>query len=123
MNTPLVRTADQSLEDPVSQTRLRIGGLRTKPNRRKERRYAAGFPARLKSSEGELTDVMVAEVSLHGCSVNTDAQWIGQGKFVSIGLSEKPMLLAIVRWVRSGSAGMEFVREISEDRDEWQELI
>lgn len=123
MNAPSIRTAEQLSEDPVPQTRLCIGGLRAQPDRRKEKRFAAGFPARLRSSNGEQAEVTVADVSLHGCSVNTDAKWIGQGKFVSIGLGDKPMLQAIVRWVRSGSAGMEFVREIPEDRDEWQELI
>lgn len=93
-------------------------------DRRRELRVPTRYSARLQSSRGEIEPAMVADVSLHGCCLNTSAQWLKSGSFVAIGLGEdSPTLAAIVRWVREGSAGMEFLRPIPSDRSEWHDLI
>jgi len=92
--------------------------------RRREPRVPTRYSARLKSSGGAMEAAVLADVSLHGCCVSTAAGWLRQGSFVSIGLGEDlPMLAAIVRWVREGAAGMEFLRPVPSERIEWHDLI
>ncbi|MDE8652066.1 PilZ domain-containing protein [Novosphingobium album (ex Liu et al. 2023)] len=92
-------------------------------NRRREPRKAARFEATLESSGGSRTKVVLADVSRHGCSIRSQSPWLHQGAFVSIWLRDAPRLSAIVRWVRDGTAGMEFLRPIPSERTEWIALI
>mgnify|MGYP001767312343 CR=1 FL=1 len=92
-------------------------------DRRRERRHLARFEATLKTSQGRRIPVMLTDVSLHGCCVESDADSLRQGTFVSIGLGEEPMLPAIVRWVRGEMAGMEFLHAIPPDRFDWHDLM
>ncbi|MCT2400578.1 PilZ domain-containing protein [Novosphingobium mangrovi (ex Huang et al. 2023)] len=92
-------------------------------DRRRETRHATRFEAIIETSQGRRHPVLLADVSLHGCSVQTDAETVRQGAFVSIGLYGEPMLPAIVRWVRGKAAGMEFLRSVPPDRTEWHELM
>ena len=92
-------------------------------DRRRERRHLARFAAVLKTSQGRQLSVMLTDVSLHGCCVQTDADAVRQGTFVSIGLGEEPMLPAIVRWVRGETAGMEFLHSVPSDRFDWHDMM
>lgn len=91
--------------------------------RRKELRYATGFDAILESSRGESAQVLLCEISMHGCRVKCDEAWLRTGAFVSIALEDEPPLQAIVRWNRDGAAGMEFLKPIPAERGEWRELL
>ena len=48
--------------------------------------------------------------------------WLRSGSFVSIKLEEDPLLQGIVRWVRNGAAGVEFIHPFSADHVEWHAL-
>ena len=72
---------------------------------------------------GETATVELADVSMHGCCVRTETPDLRIGRFVSIGIDSNPMLQAVIRWVRDGAAGMEFVRPIPPERSEWHDLI
>lgn len=91
--------------------------------RRKAERYRAEVPAMLLSSLSERADVHLADVSTHGCNIRGEAGWLRAGAFVSIALADEPPLRAIVRWVRDGKAGMEFILPVPPVRREWQDLI
>ncbi len=103
---------------------MRVEGMeaRSDTDRRREPRFATRIDARLLSSTGQETNVQLAEVSLHGCRITISEPWLRNGMFVSIGLGDEPMLEAIVRWVRGGDAGMEFLWPIPPERREWHEL-
>ena len=110
MNAPIARLKS---EEPLQA-----------PERRREPRYTAtGHDAIIRSSKGNTESAQPADLSLHGCSVRSSADWLRNGSFVTIGLDDESMLQAIVRWVRDGSAGMEFLRPIPPERVEWHSLL
>jgi hypothetical protein len=92
-------------------------------DRRREQRHVTCFEATLEFSNGGQTPVLLADVSLHGCSVRADTDLLRQGAFVSIGLGAESKVPAIVRWIRGGSAGMEFLRQVPADRSDWHALM
>jgi hypothetical protein len=92
-------------------------------NRRREPRFSTWFDAHLENARGDAAKVLLAEVSLHGCRIQADQTWIRVGGFVSIRIDEGTRLQAIVRWVRDGAAGMEFLRPIPHDCSEWHDLM
>lgn len=94
-----------------------------RPGRRREPRFAALAEVRIESSHGDAALVMLAEVSLHGCRVRTDEAWLRAGSFIEIAMEARTGLPAIVRWVREGYAGMEFLRPIPPERIEWHDLM
>ncbi len=106
----------------------RLDALESVTDRRRETRHAARASARLDSSRGESAVVLLADVSTHGCAVSIEQPWLRAGAFVSIAIVQEqglqtPPLQAIVRWVREGSAGMEFLAPIPADRTEWHDLM
>lgn len=103
--------------------RLYASNQDTLDDRRRERRHATHFEATLETSQGRRFAVLLADISLHGCCVQTEGEALRQGGFVSIGLCENSMLPAIVRWVRGQTAGMEFLRAVPSDQREWQDLM
>lgn len=107
----------------ASMARLESGLPKVKPDRRRELRFTAWHDAILESSQGHRDNVLVADISMHGCSVRSEASWLKPGCFVSLGLNESQMLQAVVRWVRDGAAGMEFLRPVPSDHSDWQDLI
>ena len=92
-------------------------------NRRRERRFATWFDAQIENARGERAKVLLAEVSLHGCRIQTQEPWLRVGGFVSIHIDEGEKLQAIVRWHRDGAAGMEFLRAIPPQCTEWHDLM
>ena len=92
-------------------------------DRRREPRYPARFRATLETAAGERGTAILVDVSTHGCSVESDAEWLRPGRFMSIALGKQPPLETVVRWVRDGAAGMEFLRPIPAERAEWHELM
>lgn len=92
-------------------------------DRRREPRYAARIEANIETASGEIGTATLIDVSEHGCSIEAEADWLRNGRFLSIGLGKKPKLQAVVRWVRGGAAGMEFLRPIPPERTEWHESM
>ena len=92
-------------------------------DRRRGPRHAIRAKAWLQSSGGKREQVAVIDVSSHGCAVNVEAAWLRAGSFVTVGIGEAPGLRAIIRWVRDGGAGMEFLGPIPPDRGEWHDLM
>jgi len=91
--------------------------------RRGTRRRAAANRVSILSLNGEEVTVDLADVSLYGCAIRSDAEWLRVGGFISIGIGGKPWVQAIVRWIRNGQAGMEFIRPLPAERSEWHALI
>lgn len=85
-----------------------------RPLTRRSSRFLAHARVTLRSSHGDRAKGSLRDVSVFGCSVQSDAPWLRTGMFVSIALSNEWSIQAIVRWVRDGRAGVEFLRPISE---------
>jgi hypothetical protein len=79
--------------------------------------------AQVSSLDGISVSGTIGDVSAHGCSVLCAADWLQPGRVVSIGINEGPALHAIVRWVRQGLAGLEFLRSAPSDRHDWRALM
>ena len=103
--------------------RLKTDPAKPRPRRRKVERHAAWTKARLQSSYGDREDVTLCDLSTHGCCVRISENWLRTGSFVSIAIDSEPPLQAIVRWVRDGAAGLEFLRPVPDDRTEWLDLL
>lgn len=91
-------------------------------DRRRAARYCAEVTARLHSSHGHV-DVLLVDVSTHGCSVRGDLSGLRAGSFIAIGLGDKPALQAIVRWLRDGAGGLEFLHPVPREQREWHRLM
>ena len=66
------------------------------------------------SNHGDRSKALVCDVSVHGCSLNTDAGWLRMGQLVSLRLSSKRSIQAIVRCVRDDRAGGALLRRTSD---------
>lgn len=84
------------------------------PQTRRATRLRSHARAMLRSSHGDRSRALVRDVSVHGCSLETDAPWLRMGQFVSLRLSTEWTVQAIVRWVRDERAGIEFLRPITD---------
>ena len=89
-----------------------------KPMRREKRRIArflSSSRVSVRSSHGDSCKAELGDVSVFGCSLQTSAEWLRVGMFISISLSNDWTIQAILRWARDGRAGVEFLRPISEE--------
>jgi len=91
--------------------------------RRREERQPVWAVAILQSAHGDRAEASLIDLSSHGCAVAADAPWLRPGGFVSIRRDDRPALRAIVRWIRKGAAGMEFLGPIPAERREWHALL
>jgi len=93
------------------------------PDRRRQRRRKTTRGASIESAKGGAAKVELSDVSQHGCSIVGGTDQLRVGGFVSIALAEGKPLQAIVRWVREGKAGLEFLWPVPADHAEWHDLI
>ena len=93
------------------------------PVRRKAQRSPVASTCRIRSAFGDIARAELKDISIHGCNIDSVADWLLPGRFIAIRIDSSQPLQAIVRWARKGSAGLEFLREIPADRDEWIRLI
>ena len=91
--------------------------------RRREPRHPVRAKGYVQSSRGDRAEACVVDVSSHGCAIQVEAAWLRPGSFVAVRIGEHPPLRAIIRWVRGGGAGMEFLGPIPPDRSEWHDLM
>ena len=93
------------------------------PNRRKAARTMVQVGATVSSSHGQSAAMTIANISVHGCNITGEPAWLRLGGFVTVSLPKGEPMQAIVRWVRDGSAGLEFLRPVPPGHTEWHELI
>ena len=84
------------------------------PNTRRSARRIAGTVATVRTAGGARSRARIRDVSVFGCSIVTEADWLRTGIFITLQLSADWSLQAIVRWARNGTGGVEFLRAISE---------
>ena len=65
------------------------------------------------ASSGEHTEAAIRNVSAHGCNLQSGEPWLRMGRFITIDFGSERSVQGIVRWVRDGSTGIEFLRPIS----------
>lgn len=97
--------------------KLKLESVSTKHGRpltRRTSRFLAHARVTLRSNHGDRAKGSLRDVSIFGCSVQSEAPWLRTGMFISLGLSDDWTIQAIVRWVRDGRAGVEFLRAITE---------
>lgn len=97
--------------------KLQLESAAVKPPHKEKRRisrFLASSRVLVRSSHGDSCKAQLKDVSIFGCLLQTNAEWLRTGMFVSINLSSDWSIQAIVRWARNGSAGVEFLRSISE---------
>ena len=79
-------------------------------------RKAARRPARgmvgVRSSHGDQTVAELHDFSAFGCNIVSAAAWLRIGSFITLRLSDEHTAQAIVRWIRAGSCGVEFLRPL-----------
>ena len=85
-----------------------------RPNTRRTARRIAGAVATVRSSHGERSRAQIRDVSVFGCSLVADVDWLRTGSFITLQFSPEWSVQAIVRWARNGVGGVEFLRAISE---------
>ena len=85
-----------------------------RPNTRRVSRRIAEAVAVIRSSQGERARARVRDVSVFGCSLVSDAAWLRSGMFIAVQLNNEWTIQAVVRWVRDGVCGVEFLRPISD---------
>ncbi len=93
------------------------------PNRRRSPRGIVEVAAQVVSSRGERAGMTIANISVHGCSIAGNAPWLRLGGFVSVDLRGGQSMQGIVRWLRDGTAGLEFLRPVPAGHGDWHELI
>jgi len=85
-----------------------------RPNTRRATRRIAEAVATIRSSQGGRSRARLRDVSVFGCSLAIDADWLRSGMFISMELSQDWTVQAVVRWIRDGICGVEFLRPISD---------
>ncbi len=95
----------------------------TLPNRRRTMRALVKIEAAVSSVHGHTAQMGIGDISAHGCSLNSEAEWLRTGSFLAITLDGGSTLEGVVRWVRHGKAGVEFLRPVPFASAEWHELI
>lgn len=86
-----------------------------RPLTRKAARRPAHGVVVVRSSHGDRTTARLADFSAFGCNIITDAAWLRIGGFIALRLSDEVTVQAIVRWIRNGSCGVEFLRPLPHD--------
>lgn len=96
----------------MPQQKLHLDG-KTRPLTRRANRLPAASQIIVLSNTGEQAVAKLHDVSTYGCNLIGSAKWLRCGAIVVIELTPEKAVPAIVRWVRGGSCGAEFLRPIS----------
>jgi PilZ domain len=100
---------------------------RIEEDRREYERIPVNFPATF-AAVGVSGQGLIVDISIAGCSLHTEAQ-LGEGNILRMGLqvpNETPPVnveAAIVRSIRSGRAGVEFLQFENGERERLQHFI
>ena len=85
-----------------------------RPQTRRAHRMPARGIALVQSNHGDRAKAHLRDISNYGCNLVIDAPWLRLGVFVAIRPSSDRSIQAVVRWVRGGSCGVEFLRPIND---------
>ncbi|MFM5949030.1 MAG: PilZ domain-containing protein [Novosphingobium sp.] len=91
-----------------------VSSRQVRPQTRRVQRLFAHSRVAIRSSHGDRTKGRIRDVSIFGCSLECDAPWLRTGTFVGIAITAEWTIQAVVRWIRDGRAGVEFLRPISD---------
>ncbi|MBS0481744.1 MAG: PilZ domain-containing protein [Proteobacteria bacterium] len=69
----------------------------------------------MQSINGDATKARLHDISVYGCNVICQVDWLRPGSFVTVRISQERSIQAIVRWIRGESSGIEFLRPIPDD--------
>lgn len=94
-----------------------------RPRTRKAPRRSVSGDVVITHGAGEQAAGKLRDVSLNGCNVLCHASWLRGGMFIAIRLGDETPLQAIVRWARDGRCGVEFLRPITPEREQWMDLV
>ncbi len=84
-----------------------------RPMTRKATRHSVqGMLVAVRGSQGDRATAQLNDFSAFGCNIVSDAPWLRMGCFISLRLSDDVTVQAIVRWVRNGACGVEFLRPL-----------
>ncbi len=93
------------------------------PDRRRAARNRISRGVSIGSSGSQACEAIVRDASVHGCRVDSHADWLRLGAFISIRANDDAIIMGIVRWVRDGSAGVEFLQPVQPDSRTWRALL
>ena len=85
-----------------------------RPNTRRATRRVAEAVATIRNGQAGRSRARIRDVSVFGCSLASDADWLRTGMFISLEFSQEWTIQAVVRWNRDGICGVEFLRPISD---------
>lgn len=80
---------------------------------RQDVRLAAHGSVTITSWSDEPIQCRLSNITLHGCNLTPELGSFRIGQIIAIKLTEHVTAGGIVRWVRAGRAGIEFLRPIS----------
>ncbi len=86
---------------------------RARTEARRVARTRASIDVTIASAQGPEMTVIIRDISAYGCSIGPSADWMKPGGFVSLRPRGEAGVTGIVRWIRDGAAGIEFVRPLS----------
>lgn len=92
----------------------RFEAEQVRPNTRRATRRIAEAVATVRNAHGDRHRARIRDVSVFGCSLASDADWLRSGMFVSVEVNQELTIQAVVRWSRQGVCGAEFLRPISD---------
>lgn len=90
------------------------------PERRVEERLSIERSGEIQHSLDTLSDAMIQDLSVQGCSIRCVPGDIRMGQYVVVRLAGTSTIPGIVRWARDGSVGVEFLHTIASDVAEGQ---
>ena len=93
-----------------------------RPSRRKVSRNPADAAVMVTNAAGQSAPARIADASTHGCSLVIEMDWLKTGRFVTLLLDDAEPLPAVVRWLRDGRAGLEFLRPLPPGPGPWQDI-
>ena len=85
-----------------------------RPNTRRASRRISEAVATVRSAHGNRSRTRIRDISVFGCSLASDADWLRTGMFISVEVAADWIIQAVVRWARDGICGVEFLRPISD---------
>lgn len=86
-------------------------------------RHAQHRGVSIGSNGTQTTDAAIRDLSTHGCRIDSDAGWLRVGAFISIRPDEDAAVMGIVRWVRGGGAGIEFLHPVLPEGPAWRAML
>jgi hypothetical protein len=82
--------------------------------RRREKRIPVKADAVIGDNRSAISRTSILDLSCHGCSLTMGENTLHSGEFIMIRLEGAEAIRGIVRWIRDGEAGVEFLRPLDQ---------